>query len=265
VHILSWNVRRATARSAVWDYFLECSPDLALLQEVNGWPERVSSAYECRAELATGRSGAPQTFRTAILARGQLGAPIPLRGGAGWLDAEIAHFSGNLVANRITTAHTELAAISVYSPAWPVDPARLAGIDVSDVRLKLNRDVWLADVLWAALRAGGVSPADPWVVGGDFNLSETFDQWRGGPRGNREYLDRMIALGFVECLRTSQGGLTPTYRNTDKTTVKHQMDHLFVSRSMATRLRVCNVGSPEAVFGRNLSDHLPIIADFTPV
>src|ERR1051325_9197975 len=71
---------------------------------------------------------------------------------------------------------------------------------------------------------------------------------RRGPRGTVDYLDLMIALGLVECLRTAQGGLTPTYRNTDGATVKHQMDHLFVAPALAECLHTCTVGSPEIVF-----------------
>jgi endonuclease/exonuclease/phosphatase family metal-dependent hydrolase len=54
----------------------------------------------------------------------------------------------------------------------------------------------------------------------------------------------------------------PRLRHRSTETVKHQMDHLFVSQSLARHLRACDVGSHDQVFGRNLSDHLPIIADF---
>jgi hypothetical protein len=30
---ITWNCRRAGARSALWDYFMELDPDVALLQE----------------------------------------------------------------------------------------------------------------------------------------------------------------------------------------------------------------------------------------
>lgn len=263
MRILTWNVRRATARSAAWDYLLECAPDLALLQEVSGVPDRVRLRYHCRAAVATGRRGGPQRFETAILTNGPSCTPVDLRVGLAWVDAEIARFAGNLLASDVTVAGAPLAAVSVYSPAWPVDRTRLVGVDVSGVKLTQNRDVWVADLLWAALRTRGLSPTDAWVVGGDFNLSETFDLWRGGPRGNREYLDRMAALGFVECLRSAHGALVPTYRNRDGKTA-HQMDHLFVTAPLAARLRACDVGPRDVIFGRGLSDHLPIIADFSP-
>jgi hypothetical protein len=72
----------------------------------------------------------------------------------------------------------------------------------------------------------------------------------------------MADLGFVECLRKSQGSLTPTFRNTDKRTLKHQMDHLFATRALSKRLVRCDTGAHEIVLRENLSDHLPLIADF---
>lgn len=258
-------MRRATARSAAWDYLLERDPDLALLQEVGSIPDSVRSRYACHSALATGKSGCPQRFSTAILVRGGLGNAVPLRSSAPWVQDELDRFAGNLLACEVEPHGGPAAhAVSVYSPAWPVDRGRLESVDVTSVRLTQNRDVWVADLLWSALSAYGSLAAGSWVVAGDFNLSETFDLWRGGPRGNREYLDRMADLGLVECLRASRGELTPTSRNTDRTTIKHQMDHLFVSASLAERLVSCEVGQRDTVFGQNLSDHLPIIAEFAP-
>ena len=68
-----------------------------------------------------------------------------------------------------------------------MDVERLRGVDVEPVKLKLNPKVWMTDVLWAALLDRDTADAAPWVVGGDFNASETFDiMWRGGPRGSIE-------------------------------------------------------------------------------
>jgi hypothetical protein len=194
--------------------------------------------------------------------RGEIGPAIQMASPLAWVDAELQRFAGNVVAHVVKPdAWSELIAVSVYSPAWPVDRARLVGMDVSGVKLKQNRDVWVADLIWASLRHQWPAPEAPWIIGGDFNLSETFDLWRGGPRGNREYLDRMAGLGLVECLRSAQGALTPTFRNVDGT-IEHQIDHLFVTRALADRLRGCRTGDPERVFGGWLSDHLPIIAEF---
>lgn len=100
-----------------------------------------------------------------------------------------------------------------------------------------------------------------WIVGGDFNSSETFDAWKKGGRGNREVIERMNALGLVDCLRAHHGQLVPTFRTPRGGRVEHQMDHLYVSDSLLQRLRECHAAHSDLVFQYGLSDHLPIVAD----
>jgi exonuclease III len=266
--IVTWNVRRATEESPVWDYLLRLEPDLALLQEVCSMPITITQHFGHRTAPAVKRNGTPQGFRTVILVRGELGSDIPIRSETNWVNEELQRVSGNILASEVTLGRSTdspalpLSVASIYSPAWPVDRKRLTGVDVTGVQLTLNKDVWIADLLWSAMQHHLNPATRSWVVAGDFNLSETFDDWPGGPRGNREYLGRMNDLGLVECLRQSQGALTPTFRNTDKRTIKHQMDHLFVSNSLASWLLGCFVEEASVIFDQNLSDHLPVIADF---
>jgi exonuclease III len=242
----------------------ELAPDVALLQEVNGFPENILSTFDIRFLKAVGKTGKPQRFGTAILVKGKIIDELPLSSKYSWVNKELAHFAGNLVACLAEpTGHAPLKIVSVYSPAWPVDKARLKGIDVTPVKLQNNPDVWVTELVWSALMFASPTAEDRWIVGGDLNSSETFDyMWKGGPRGNRDILDRMSNLGFNECLRSYQGCLTPTFRNPRNGEVIHQMDHMFVTKSLVSSLKRCWTGDPTRVFGESLSDHLPIIADF---
>jgi hypothetical protein len=178
------------------------------------------------------------------------------------VDAELDRFAGNLVGLELQPdGGPSLKAICVYSPAWPLDRRRLVGIDVTTVRKSQNPDVWVVDLLWEALCLKNPQPDDPWIVAGNFNMCETFDSWKGGPRGNRQYLDRMSQLGLVDCLRAAKGVLTPTLRQI-KGPVTSQNDYLFVTEVLHSRMTACDVGPRERVFEGRLSDHLPIIADF---
>jgi exonuclease III len=107
-----------------------------------------------------------------------------------------------------------------------------------------------------------MTKAEPWTVGGDFNACETFDSWKGGPRGNRRWLDRMADLGFTECLRHHTGRLTPTFRRPGASAAHCQIDYLFVSGELASRLGHCGTADSNIVFGNQLSDHFPIVAAF---
>ena len=105
-----------------------------------------------------------------------------------------------------------------------------------------------------------ITAEEPFIVGADLNSSETFDVPR--PSGNREIMDRMNALGYHVWLRMFNGKLTPTYRS-PRGSVVHQLDHLYVTPTLLSKLAQCDVGSAERVFDARpmLSDHLPIVAD----
>jgi exonuclease III len=261
--VVTWNCRRATSVSGVWDYLLEMDPDVALLQEIGSIPEKVGTVYEYHMRWATSKAGSPQRFSTALLVKGCIRNKLILPSHAKWIEEELQRFSGNLVAFEILPNNgPPIKAVLVYGPAWSLDRQRLSERDLTEVRLTQNRDVWVMDLLWTSLKYQRSDLDQPWIIAGDFNLSETFDLWPGGPRGNREYLDRMRELGLIECLRQSKGRLTPTFRNPSGGLFKHQIDHLFVSPVLAERLVSCDTGSFDRVFHAGLSDHLPIVADF---
>ncbi len=70
MRVFSWNLRRATRKSAVWERILEEGPDIALLQEVGGVPKQVRSAFDLSLRPAMGKLGHPQRFSTALLVKG---------------------------------------------------------------------------------------------------------------------------------------------------------------------------------------------------
>lgn len=247
----------------MWEYFRELAPHIALLQEVTGIPEDVRECYDIRTSNPITRAGLTQRFQSAMLVRGSIGDAIAFSSELDWVNDELRRFEPNLLAHMVSLGGLPpIAVVDVYAPAWPIDRDRLQGKDVSTVKLSMNPDVWVADILVAALKSERRDLSTDWIVGGDFNSCESFDRWKGGPRGNREWLDRMAALGFCETLRQHQGQLTPTFRGPGKTVPNCQIDHLFVSPELAGRLSGCQTGDAARVFGGKMSDHLPIIAEF---
>ena len=269
MRLITWNVRIAGKESPLWKLFLELQPDIALLQEIGSIPENVNKTFNVLSKLAARKTGTPQKFSTAILTRGEILKEISLQSEYDWVNSELDFFKGNFVSCIVKLPGKEpVNVISVYSPAWPVAKNRLKGIDVSLVKLKSNPDVWGTEILWAALKH--MASDGNWIVGGDYNSSETFDkEWQDehgikyGIRssGNREILDRMQPIGFTECLRGHNGKIIPTFRHSNKEIV-HQIDHLFVTNNLYQRLKGCTVGDESVIFGRLLSDHLPIIGEF---
>lgn len=258
--VVSWNMHN---RDAGWPLLLGLKPDVALLQEVRSIPEGVAGDYQVVRRNAVRRSGQPQHFSTAILVSGPVDHALELSSPWPWVDAQLERFTGNFVGASTEIRGLKVNVLSAYSPPWSIlSSSDLSGIEDADqVKLEHNPDLWGTELLWAALkeRAG----VGTWIVGGDLNACETFDSWGARPRGNREFLDRMLQFGLTEVLREAQGQLTPTYRNLKTGECRNQMDHLWVSGDLADNLVSCEVGDANTVFGEGLSDHLPIIAEFS--
>jgi hypothetical protein len=80
--------------------------------------------------------------------------------------------------------------------------------------LALNPNVWCTEIIWKLLADFDEFADYEWIIGGDFNSSETFDyMWPGGPRGNAQIMERFEALGLRDALREKQRALVPTFKN----------------------------------------------------
>ena len=259
--VITWNIRRATKSSDAWKIISDLNPDIALLQEVNTIPDDINKAFSVKFKKAINKNGKEQKFGTAILVKGKIVADLKLSSKYDWVNKELDYFDGNLISCTAKLDNDlKFNIISVYSPAWPVNPDRIKNIDVSAVKLKKDAKVWMTEVLWSALKNIKLNKSN-WVIGGDLNSSETFDStWATG--GNKEILDRMDDLGFTECLRGYNGKLVPTFRNPREGVIIHQLDHLFVTNKLFSTLKKCEVGNKFDIFKKSISDHLPIIANF---
>jgi endonuclease/exonuclease/phosphatase family metal-dependent hydrolase len=144
--------------------------------------------------------------------------------------------------------------ISLHNPFFPIARQLLVGRDISAMRLKLNKDLWLLDVLfyflWSRLEQG-----QSLLIGGDFNYSRLLDEPK--PRGNAEFFDRLAAEGFVnlhcQFHRTDQ----QTYFN--RKCREHQLGYLYSDARLADRVVDCFVVPYEEV--AVLSDHAPLVAE----
>ena len=114
------------------------------------------------------------------------------------------------------------------------------------------------------------------IVGGDLNTgtqwSKTEQRWNDR---DRSVLDRIAALGLVDCLRAKRapGRLegcrclegddcahVRTRTDRQHPSIPYQTDYLFASAGLASRLTYCEALASDERFA--MSDHAPIVADF---
>ena len=264
VRVLTWNCRKASLYSPAWDYLLELDPDIAILQDFGTIPSRILDVYATAPDMvsATDTGKAPRYF-AEILAKGTVSRRLDLRAPEEWIKRELEAYKDFFTARHIALdPGLHFTAISVYSPAFALDTPRLDGIDTSSVRLSQHTKIFGTELLWATLGVMQIQPTERFIVAGDFNSSETFDVPR--PRGNRDIMDRLNNLGLIEVLLHSRGELTPTFRTPRGGYITHQLDHMYVTKTLVEELVTCDVGSAERVFQPRpmLSDHLPIVAEF---
>ena len=151
---VTWNCRGGALERApaLWDYLVELFPDIAVLQEVSRLPESVRNSFAVRGARTPGPSGRPQSFQSVLLVRGTIGEPVRLRTDLNWVNLELEYFAANLMAYKVQVGSRELNVMGAYSPAWPLSRERLAGEDLSGVKLEHSPDVWVVDLVVAAMR-----------------------------------------------------------------------------------------------------------------
>ena len=97
--------------------------------------------------VAARTPGGVRRFSTAILVKGTVGAAVPLTSAWEWLNQELETFKGNLFAHQVTVQSQRCRAQSAESSWWRLDRLRMREVDVQAVKLKLNPDVWVAELL----------------------------------------------------------------------------------------------------------------------
>jgi hypothetical protein len=241
-----------------WHCIFEEDPDLALLSEVNFVPDDVRGYNFCF-ERAMGPKCEPRHFKTCILTKGEIVAPINLTANQAWVSECLRTFSGNFVARRVQFDGGGAAnVVSVHMPSWYVPYREFTDGDVSEVMLPNYGRMSMSELLWVSLDHTMAKHDGDWIVGDDFNTSEFL-----GPAkrqdANREVIARMQRLGFVEAVRHLNGRPVPTYKA--PAPLRHQLDHLYVSGKFRSDLESANVGDPDihCLF----SDHLPVVAEIT--
>ena len=262
MRIITWNLNNRKSNSIAWELIFELKPDLVLLSEVNHIPEDLRG-YDSHFEPAMGNKGNFRKFKTSLLCKGKIGPSFDLVAKEDWVTKAIADHPGNYVCRKICLDSGNLYnVISVHMPSWQF-PHEKYTEDISDVALPNYPKVFMSELLWAALKTSLSLHDDPWIIGGDFKTSEFIGSTKTQRAANVEAIARLERLGLIETVRHWNNGPVPSWKPIRKNAaMKHQLDHLYVSKDLLPVMSNARMGEKEQVLENGLSDHLPIIADF---
>jgi exonuclease III len=266
MRIVTWNMGywgHASAHEAAWRWLLdELSPDIALLQEcvVPSWVEQRATVLFDRAYP----NYPNQRWGTALVTKDLEAVPARLEEVETWLAPLGEHAPEKCSAARLrgwyVPAHVSFPdgssalVISIHNPAFPIERELVEGRDLTGIKLALNPDVWLLDVVSHFLthRLG-----EPLLIGGDFNCSRLLDD--PTPRGNAEFFDRLTNDGFVSLHRRFHDSDEQTFFQPKKR--GHQLDYLYTDATLASHATYCRV-VPRSIV-ESYSDHAPVAAELT--
>lgn len=267
IRLATWNMgfwEHKKAHEEAWHWLLdELRPDIALCQEciLPDWARQTRTVIWDRAYPERER----QPWGTALVTH-LPAKPTRFPELDAWIDQLPKRDANNELAfvhradGWLSAAEVDLPLIgkthiiSVHSPAYEIPADWLKGIDISAIRLKLNKDIWLLDVLFYFLRNRLGSQL---IVGGDFNYSRLLDDPRK-PSGNNEFFDRIAQEGFVSLHRKFHSADEQTFFKEGKR--EHQLDYLYADSPVARHAVSCKV-VPNADL-KEMSDHAPLVAEF---
>lgn len=94
MRIVTWNCRRATATSDLWSYLLALAPNIAVLQEVSGLPDKIRSSFLIESMTPITRDGRRQRLNNVVLAKGEISRARPLMSRVPWIQELLGRFAG---------------------------------------------------------------------------------------------------------------------------------------------------------------------------
>lgn len=175
MRILTWNLRQANLNSLIWELIKLYKADILLLQEVINLPKYFLDNYYFVLKNAIKKDGFSQKFKTAILSRFEITEEIELKSKYKSINKQLKLNLGNYIYVKIKYKSDIINCISLHSPAWSIDNDKLDFKDYLSIKLKNNSKICLTELIYSGLKEI-ININENWIIGGDFNSSETFDK-----------------------------------------------------------------------------------------
>lgn len=247
-------------RRRQWSLLAELAPDIALLQECRPSdlprlaPPWMAGAYDVVHSIPPRQSAG-----SAVLARKSfLPAPCDRASLPGTEQRWLAFLGGYVATAQLNLSGGVLNAASVHALAGDIDHESVTDADHAAIRGPSSARGRYNDMAAAALLP--LTRSGSFVIGGDWNVALLFDaNYPSTAPASAEFFEARARANWHHALRKFSEQEVRTYL--DPQSDGYELDHLFTDQGLHEALSRCAVpGDPSL---SQLSDHAPLIADFT--
>ena len=251
VRVISWNMgmagprrRRPGLHDQAWHYLLGLGPDLAFLQET------LPPAWVRNEGLLV--HGPFKQWGSVIFS-----ARYPLERLRLPKESHLHALGSYLAVGAVSLPDgTEAFVASVHAPARKATKAQMGGVDPSvAARLSVGHPR-VNDVVFVGLEG---LVGDRFIVAGDWNTGREQGSQRARNAG-AEFFERARQRGWYDCVWDKLGKEVQTWFRAGDSL--RQNDHAFCDQGLGSQLEDVKAAA-DAVTDLGLSDHAPLILDFT--
>ncbi|MBC8407462.1 MAG: endonuclease/exonuclease/phosphatase family protein [Rhodobacteraceae bacterium] len=254
--ILTWNIKRGGVSSdGIWQLINIEDPDIVLLQECKEIPNSFKEKYNIIKRKAVKKNLTKQSFETVLMSKYKMKEIIPYENEE--VLSTMKKLDGNIIFSQVYTENEIFKIASVYLPAWGLNQDFIDKSLSDKIRSPLSKIAWSPSILSYSLAKIENFKNENWIIAGDFNLAETLSG-RIGEISKTEF-NKFRDVGLVDAISEVNKKQIPTFKNTNGGSVKHQIDYVFVTEKILSRVSECLVLNDKHVFEKKVSDHLPVL------
>jgi exonuclease III len=254
MRVISWNMNRRKSPKS-WKFLDSLNPDIAMLQEASSTEgtNKVNLVHEINIKKRNSNLiyVPEKSFKSvSTLAESGVRSPNKLNNDTG----KKIKRGTKMGINVCQIDDTKLGAVFFVSVYGNLDFSPRLTINLHYV---INRYIFELRKKYKAINI---------IIAGDFNMDRRMDNSEESHSFSHSgktvnfFFDNILELGFYDCLRSKYPNYIQTHRHS-LSSFPWQIDHMFCTKELYDELEDINIINNNET--KELSDHYPIVADFS--
>lgn len=246
MRVISWNMKN---KKSNWAYLISLSPDIALIQEAYNLDNNLNNSL---INDLTHKLKVKNKVNNFIYSKTVKSKRISFP----------KEFDNDFICVKTTGKNkNEIFLLSIYGNLdWHKFPN-------SETKLKKWFTIFAGQLAITITYLKSQHKARNIIIAGDFNCERRMDDnptstrfMKDGERINNLLFDFILGMGFKNCVKKYYSEVQRTHKHV-RSSYNWELDHMFCTHELYDLLE--NIEVLDSVIQNKLSDHNPIIADFS--